>query len=240
MKRNGPLITLLLGAGLAAVLFLLSMQATRISNAATGPVANSAAAGDTAAVPPPSGPDPVPGTEPVPARSAPVPDAPEVAKEPLARPASLSATWAGRLRPGSLAISINDGKAIAYLCDGKRLEAWLKGTATDGSLALTGKNGATLVGRFSKSQATGTVTVRDRTTDFRIKAVKKPSGLYRFAAKVRDAEIVGGWIVLDNGSQVGLATVSGVQTRPSALDLTTRTAKINGIMVSAVSADGSR
>ena len=48
----------------------------------------------------------------------------------------VNATWAGDVDGGeaTIAISVNDGVAIAYLCDGKRVEAWLQGTAADGKL----------------------------------------------------------------------------------------------------------
>ncbi|GGK77517.1 hypothetical protein [Mangrovihabitans endophyticus] len=242
MKRNGPLITLLAGIGVAAVLFLLSMQATGNGDAALQPAADP----QVSLSAPPRVADPV---QAAPQRSATSPAAPATSassaaidRETLAAPAPVTATWAGHLKPGTLAIAAKDGTAIAYLCDGKRVEAWLKGVASDGRLALTGKKEARLDGTYDEDagKASGTVRVGERTWKFSITKVKKPGGLYRAAANVRGAKIVGGWIVLRDGTQVGLATVNGTLKRPSALDLTTGTATIDGIQVTAAPADGSR
>jgi hypothetical protein len=237
MKRNGPLITLLVGIGVAAVLFLLSLQATRTGNAAARPAV---AAGLQAS----ASPDPV-GAVAVPedAQIAPASQAPTPAKldkQPLAQVATPDGTWAGYLKLGTLALSIKDGKAIAYFCDGKKAEAWLKGTAQNGRLDLTGKNGAVLAGTVDKDHAKGKVTVGGRPSDFTVKAVSKPSGLYRAAADVRGAKIVGGWIVLKDGTQVGLATVGGRVTTPSDVDVTTGRATVDGSTVTAVPADPTR
>ena len=44
----------------------------------------------------------------------------------------------------TIAIAVKDGKAIAYVCDGKKIEAWLDGTLQGDTLALTGKGGASV------------------------------------------------------------------------------------------------
>ncbi|MFI7541818.1 hypothetical protein [Actinoplanes sp. NPDC049599] len=235
MKRNGPLLTLLAGIAVAAVLFLLSMQASGSGTAAQP--APAAVAGGSPSVPAAGA-----GVVPVPdgAQASP-PGAPAtVDKEPLAQRETPDGTWAGRLQPGVLALNVKDGKAIAYLCDGRRTEAWLKGTARDGKLDLTGKKGAAFTGTIDKKQAVGKVTIGGRTSDVDIKAVRKPSGLYRAATDVRGAKVVGGWIVLADGTQVGLATVGGRLTRPSQLDVTTGRATVDGSTVAAAPADPTR
>lgn len=239
MKRNGPLLTLLTGIVVAAVLFLLSMQATRSSTAArpapAGQLASAAAPRAGAGVVPV--PDGTPASQ-RPPGSATAPAT--VDKQPLAQRAAPDGTWAGRLKPGVLAISVKDGKAIAYLCDGRKTEAWLKGPARDGRLDLAGKNGAALTGTIDKERVEGKVTIAGRTSDVEVGAVRKPSGLYRAATDVRGAKLVGGWIVLENGTQVGLATVGGRLARPSEVDVTTGRATVDGTTVTAAPADPTR
>jgi hypothetical protein len=238
MKRTSPVVIVLAGLAVAAVLIGLGWQAPRFFD---GRDAAEVVAGA------PGSPSPAPevpgeGAGPVPEESATVPppaatDAPD--KKQLAEAAPLTGTWAGHLKPGSLAISAKNGKAIAYLCDGERIESWLKGTAIGGKLNLTGKGGATLTGTADAKAARGKIKVRDLDIDFTIETVKKPSGLYRFASKVRGANVVGGWIVTKDGKQVGLATVDGALVKPSALDLTSRTATVGGDQVTAVPAEDS-
>jgi serine/threonine-protein kinase len=119
------------------------------------------------------------------------------------------ATFVGHVdnNAGTLAISLRDGVAIAYICDGNKVEAWLKGTAEAGRLSLSGKGGASITATFDAGRARGRVTVIGATNTFSIGLAKKPSGLYRTAAKVRNAKVVGSWIVLPDGRQVGVLTV---------------------------------
>jgi serine/threonine-protein kinase len=244
MKRNGPLITLLVGIGVAAVLFLLSMQATRTGNAAERPPVVAGQQASASLEPAVAGAVPQDAQiAPAPASEAPTANAgaaSKVDKQPLAQPATPDGTWAGYLKLGTLALSIKDGKAIAYFCDGKKAEAWLKGTVQNGRLDLTGKKGATLAGTVDQNHAKGKVTVGGRPSSFDVDAVSKPSGLYRAAADVRGAKIVGGWIVLKDGTQVGLATVGEQVTKPSELDVTTGRATVDGTTVTAAPADPTR
>jgi serine/threonine-protein kinase len=138
---------------------------------------------------------------------------------------------------GTLAISLRDGVAIAYICDGDKVEAWLKGTAAAGRLSLSGKNGAAITATFDAVRARGRVSVIGATNTFSIGLAKKPSGLYRTAAKVRNAKVVGSWIVLPDGRQVGVLT-EGAKIGPApALDVAGRTATVDGTAVTASTID---
>ncbi|BCJ49819.1 hypothetical protein Asp14428_12940 [Actinoplanes sp. NBRC 14428] len=241
MKRNGPMLTLLAGIGVAAVLFLLSLQATRNADAAlTAPAAVASApeprvkAGVVAV--PDGGRASSPPVARVPAAGTPT----TADGQPLAQQPTPDGSYAGRLTAGTLALTIKEGKAIAYVCDGRRTEAWLKGTARDGRFDLSGKNGATLTGTADKRHATGRITLNGRTSDVDIATVRKPSGLYRATADVRGAKLVGGWIVLEDGSQVGLATIGGRPATPSRVDVTTGRATVDGTPVTATPADPAR
>jgi serine/threonine protein kinase len=138
---------------------------------------------------------------------------------------------------GTLAISLRDGVAIAYICDGDRVEAWLRGTAAAGRLSLKGKNGAAITATFDAARARGKVTVIGRTNNFTLTPAKKPSGLYRTAAKVKNAKVVGSWIVLPDGRQVGVLTEGDAVGPAPALDVTRRTATVDGTAVGASSID---
>jgi hypothetical protein len=77
---------------------------------------------------------------------------------------------------------VRDGKAIAYVCDGKSVEAWMQGSAADGQLSLTGDKGSGVTGTYADGWATGTVTAAGKQWNFRVKSVQTPSDLYRTTA----------------------------------------------------------
>jgi hypothetical protein len=54
------------------------------------------------------------------------------------------AVFAGRTaaKEATVAIAVKDGTAIAYVCDGRKVEAWLSGILNDDRLALAGPGGA--------------------------------------------------------------------------------------------------
>jgi hypothetical protein len=142
------------------------------------------------------------------------------------------ANYAGEVNGGgaSVAISIHRGQAIAYVCNGSVIEAWLKGTAAGGHLTMTGKGRARLSATYRSKRAVGHVVAHGIRYTFSAPAVHKPSGLYRSIAVVRGAKIKAGWIVLPDGSQVGSLEASADAAAPSAtpapmLDVTTGTAQ---------------
>ncbi|MGN9911811.1 hypothetical protein ACTMTJ_30155 [Phytohabitans sp. LJ34] len=221
-KPRGPLITLFVGLVTALVLGVLSANATEED------VARRNAASEQGAAPAATTP------------AAPAPTTPPATTAPPAVPAGLRAAYAGEVNGGgaSIAIAVRDGGAIAYLCDGRRIEAWMLGSAADGKLELSGDGGASLTGTYDKDSAAGTVTAKGRKWTLDIPVAKKPSGLYRSTADLRGARVVTGWIVLANGDQVGIAN-SGGRTAPAPpLDLSDRTATVNGEEVTADSIDG--
>lgn len=221
-KARGPLITLLSGLVFALVLGVLS------ANAATSDAErNSAAPPATSAPPPPATSAPPPATTAPPAATT-------------APPAAFRAAYAGRVdgRAASIAIAVRDGGAIAYVCDGRRIEAWLLGAATDGKLILSGSGSASLTGTFDRDSAEGTVRAGGKSWTFDIAVAKKPSGLYRSTADIRNARVVTGWIVLPDGEQVGIANSDGTPAPAPPLDVTDGSATINGVEVTADTIDG--
>src|SRR5262249_35829221 len=213
MKSKTPLITLLTGAALGAVLLVASMLATPKAPAA--PVAAATPAPAPRAAPPsPASPTP------------PTPGATAGADGPA------KGSYAGAVNGGgaSVAISIHRGQAIAYVCNGSVIEAWLKGTAAGGHLTMTGKGRARLSATYRTKRAVGHVVAHRVRYTFSAPAVHKPSGLYRSLAVVRGAKIKAGWIVLPDGTQVGSLEPNADAPAPAAtrapmLDVTTGTAQ---------------
>ena len=155
------------------------------------------------------------------------------------------ANYAGEVNGGgaSVAISIHHGQAIAYVCNGSVIEAWLKGTAVGGHLTMTGKGRARLSATYRTKRAVGHVTAHGIRYTFSAPAVHKPSGLYRAIAIVRGAKIKAGWIVLPDGTQVGSLEPNADAAAPSAtrapmLDVATGTAQDGGTVLVATPVSG--
>jgi hypothetical protein len=191
MKLKGPVVTLLGGLVVAGVLFGLSVAAAKTNNPATNAAGNASAAAPSASAQP---------GDAKPSASTSATPAPDPA-------AAAPITFAGKVNGGAatLAIAIKEGKAIAYLCNGRNLESWMQGDAANGQLSLTGTQQATLTATYDGNVATGTVTAAGRTYQFQIKPAQAPSGLYRLATTVGNAQVVNGWIVSE-GQVVGLTT----------------------------------
>lgn len=203
--RFSPVLTLASGLLFAAGLF----AAGSVAVSSRVPTAASAA----------------PSTSPAPGIVSGPSAAPEPSSPPLVK---VNAVWAGEVDGGgaSIAISVKDGVAVAYLCDGKKAEIWLQGTAENGKLSLVSANGAALAGTFGGGVAKGTITGSGQSWSFSIKAVAPPSGLYRSTENVRNARVVCGWIRLANGQTVGICNTDGRPEAAPPLD-TSRTRPID-------------
>jgi serine/threonine-protein kinase len=71
-----------------------------------------------------------------------------------------------------------------------------------------------------------------------VSLVAPPSGLYRATANVRNAKIVGGWIVLADGQQVGVVSTDDQPQAAPPLDVTTGQATVDNTTISAAPVDG--
>jgi hypothetical protein len=227
MKRFGPLLTLAAGVLVAAVLMVLNLNATADKQAR-----NAAAAADQ--------PNQT-ATTPAPTTAAPT-TAPTTAAPATQEAPAPPVTYAGGVGGGgaSIAIAVKDGQAIAYLCDGATAEAWLQGTARNGQLALTGADNASLTGSFGNGKAEGVVTAVGRDWSFSVGAVEAPSGLYRAAATVANASVVGGWIVLADGTQVGTQRKGSTVSPAAPLNVANRTSVLDGVAVTVIVIDGTK
>ncbi|MFF1442664.1 hypothetical protein [Streptomyces sp. NPDC058295] len=214
MKRPGPLLTLL--AGLVLGLFLLTLNATTGTKTASSSYEEKSPSLAPTRGAASAAPTPVPSPSRVPAADA---------------------DYAGRTDDdaAAIAVTVRDGKAIAYYCDGHTEESWLKGDVEDdGTLRLTGENGAKLDGTLEDGRRVdGTVTVGDGRHAFSADRAKKPSGLWKATATVRSAKIDGGWIVLKDGTQVGILTRDGKPSPAPRIDPETGAVTVDGQQLTA-------
>ncbi|WP_405162308.1 hypothetical protein OG203_39420 [Nocardia sp. NBC_01499] len=136
--------------------------------------------------------------------------------------------------PLALSITVAGDKAIAYVCDGKAVESWLRGGAGTGALQLTGKNDARLDGRFDGKVVTGTLWLGPKQWDFTAAPVQSPAGLYVYnAGGVRQS-----WIVDANGNVTGVQRGTDGATSPAPALAPDATAIVNGKKITANKVSG--
>ena len=168
MKIRGPFVTLGAVAALGVGILLVNMskeekapQANPYSHSTT------TAAAATAAPSPPA-----PSTPPPPAFPA---KADYVGKIPTA---------AGTI---TVEITVLGDKAVAYACDGNRVESWLRGSASNGVVSLANKDKTShLDGRLEGNAVVGTLWIGAKKWDFRAEPAQPPAGLYVYDAGGHD------------------------------------------------------
>jgi|SRR5690349_18722452 hypothetical protein len=230
MKRNTPLITLLVGAALGVVLLVATMLAAPSS----APLNYSAAAASSAA--------------PAPAESSEAPEqSPAAAPSPAPTRTTPTADFTGRVGGGggSVAVAVHGDKAIAYVCNGSTVEGWMRGKVDGDKLVLTGKNQTHLTASYHAGKVTGDVEAHGTDYSFSVptvsKSTSKSSGLYQATAVVQGKTIKAGWIVLGDGTQIGsLETDESGENAVTApkLDVATMTARIGNVVLHAVPVSG--
>lgn len=135
--------------------------------------------------------------------------------------------YAGKASNGRLAIAVavKGEQAAAYLCDGRSIEAWLRGTAAQGKVDLSTKDGsARLTAALEGQNLAGTASVGGREYPFVTGVAAPPAGLYRGS----NGSTTIGWIVLPDGSQVGIATTGAGSVPAPALDPQADTVTVDG------------
>lgn len=193
MRRFAPLLTLLAVLVLGGALLALNVLGDP-GNKNAQPSAAPAAAGPTvatvAAAPPTTAPPPVKAAPPVVAQKA----------------------YAGRSSGNevTVAIAVKDGRAVGYICDGKKIEAWLEGTLTGDTLSLSGKT-SSLTGTLDDKATFGTITVDGKEWPFSAKGVVSPAGLYEGRGTLAGVATRVGWIVEDNGNVTGVKSANGTR-----------------------------
>jgi hypothetical protein len=109
----------------------------------------------------------------------------------------------------TVAVAVSGEEASAYICDGKRVEAWMEGTVSGEQVSLEGRNGAQLTATLSDDSALGSVTVAEKRLPFAAAVAGPPAGIYEGKATVDGKPNRIGWIVLPSGRQVGINNVAG-------------------------------
>lgn len=156
---------------------------------------------------------------------------------PVAEPSVAPGTYAGRTSGNQMTVAIatKDGKVAAYLCDGKSVEAWMQGTLDGRDIRLRSPKGATLTATIRDNAAFGTISAGgQQNLSFSADLAAAPAGLY----EARSGSTRIGWIVLSDGSRVGLSQTNGVSTPAPALDTATGTTTVNGSRVPATPVTG--
>ncbi|TQM37790.1 hypothetical protein [Pseudonocardia cypriaca] len=200
--HRGPLLTLLAVAALAAALVGVNMAG-----------------------------QPSPAAQPVAAPAAPAP-APTPAP-PTTPPSPAEAAYAGRTagNEATIAIALKDGRAVAYLCDGKKVEAWLEGTVEGSALSLTGPDGATITGELSDGAVFGEAAAKGKQWPYSAALATPPAGAYRGRVSVAGVQKRIGWNVLPDGSVTGIVSDANGAAPAPPLDPAARTASLDGVPV---------
>jgi type IV secretory pathway VirB10-like protein len=234
-SNRGPVITLLAVAALAVVLVALNVTTTA-QTAAPSPAAAPAATQEppsALALPPPPEPQqvPPPAAEQVP---PPAPEqAPPAAPEQVPPADPQQVTYAGRTsgNEATIAFAVRDDQVAAYLCDVRQVESWLKGTIVDGRLTVQGARDSSASGVVEGNAIFGTVSVNGQQWPYSAQLASAPAGLYQGSATANGVSNRIGWIVLQDGSQVGIENRNGIRKPAPRLDPVT---------LSALTVDGSR
>jgi hypothetical protein len=150
------------------------------------------------------------------------PTAPAAAAQPeptAAPPAVAEKAFTGRSAGNevTVAVAVKDGRAVAYVCDGKKVEAWMEGTLTGGALSLTGKT-SSITGTVDEKATFGTVVVEGKEWPFSARGVAAPAGLYEGRGTLAGVATRVGWIVDGDGKVTGVMNRDGRRSAAPTLD----------------------
>jgi hypothetical protein len=222
MAQHGPLVTAVVVVG-----GLIGLMTVNASGGLVTTAGEQAPAATSTTAPPPTA-----TTDAPPAEEAPPQATTTTTEAPPAPTFPAEVVYAGRATGSKLAIAVavKDGEAAAYLCDGANVEAWLKGTAKDGKVDLRSSDGVnTLTGGLDGAALAGSVLLGGQQQAFSIVTAPAPAGLYRGEG----GETTIGWIVLPDGTQVGIAkSAAGAGPAPE-LDPATGAVRVGGATVAA-------
>ena len=144
--------------------------------------------------------------------------------------------YAGRTDdgPAAIAVAVLGNQAAAYVCEGGNVESWFRGTVAGGNISLKSKSGAMLEAELDGDHLKGTVEINNDTQKFEINEASKPAGLYR----ARGSKTTIGWIVLEDGSQVGVQTTGAESSAAPQLDPENPHVMVDGESLDAAAVNG--
>jgi hypothetical protein len=199
MKKYAPLATLVSVVLLGAALLVVNLVGT--------PDTQSQAAATRV-------------TPTAPAVAGPTASAAAAQPEPTAAPPAVAEkAFTGRSAGNevTVAVAVKDGRAVAYVCDGKKVEAWMEGTLTGGALSLTGKT-SSITGTVDEKATFGTVVVEGKEWPFSARGVAAPAGLYEGRGTLAGVATRVGWIVDGDGKVTGVMNRDGRRSAAPTLD----------------------
>jgi hypothetical protein len=233
MAQRGPLVTAIVVVG--GLVGLMSANAAGGLVTAGGPSPTPEQAGQTQTIPPNEAPVETSTAPPVVTTTEPT-----TTKPPPPPAASFPAevVYDGKVNgnPAWVAVAVKGEDASAYLCDGAAVESWLMGTAKDGKVNLTSKDGASTLTADLQANGSlaGTLSIAGQPFGFTISVAPPPAGLYRG----QDGQTTVGWIILPNGKQVGIAKTGSTEAPAPKLDPSKGGATVGGKFVPAEKVTG--
>jgi hypothetical protein len=216
MSSKGPLLTLGAVAVLGSALLIANMSNESASPQSIKPSAASASASAS-----PGSLSPQSPTQP----------------PPEAFPAK--ADYVGKIPTDSgvitLEITVEGDKAIAYACDGKTVEVWLRGSAVNGTVSLDNKDKTShLTGQLVGGNVNGTLSINQDKWNFAAAPAQPPAGLYVYLENgSRDS-----WIIDQNKGVTGVVRRPDGSKSPAPKLSTDGTAVINGKTITATRVEG--
>lgn len=213
MKHRSPLITLAAVAVAFAIMFIVNMLATPPGNSSTGTASPPASPSSTAS------------------ESDEDEESPE---EDDKFPKEV--VYAGRAEDnaGAVAVAVLGDQAAAYFCDGRNVESWFRGTVEGTDISLMSKSDVTLEARLDGDHIKGSVQINNDTVKFEIDEAKRPAGLYR----ARGSKTTIGWIVLEDGAQLGVRTTGADTSAAPQLDPESPQVTVDGENLNATPVSG--
>ena len=235
MAQRGPLVTAVVVVG--GLVGLMTANAAGGLVSAGGPAPSPTRVGATQTEQPPTTTEPPAETTTAPPPPKTTTEPPKTEAPPPAAQFPAEAVYAGETAdiPLYIAVAVKGEEASAYLCDGKMIESWLKGTAKNGEVDLTSKDGAnSLTAKLDGNTLVGTLTLSGEAHDFSIALAPPPAGLFRG----QNGETNVGWIVLPSGKQVGVAKTGSRASSAPPLGPDRKGATVGGAFVTAVEVTG--
>ncbi len=222
MKHRSPLVTLAVVVVAFLIMFIVNMLVSPPGGSAGEPAS------------PPAAP---PSTEPAQQTTSAVATPSATASESTEdKSFPNKIVYAGRTedKSGAIAVAVLGDQAAAYFCDGRTVESWLRGTVQGRDISLRSKDGTTAQARLDGDHLKGTLKIKNKRLKFEINEAKKPAGLYR----ARGSKTTIGWIVLKDGSQVGVQTAGTNSTAAPELNPESPQVTANGESIDAKPING--
>ena len=155
--------------------------------------------------------------------------------------AAVQAVYAGRSSNGevTLAVSTDGDKAVAYVCNGHTIEAWLQGSVKGNQVSLAGNKGASLTGSLSGLAMFGMVTPSaGLSLPFSAELSPHPAGVFQARITVNGLATRIGWAVLPDGTQLGVAVIGSARQPAPPLDLSDGAFTLDGASFTAAEVAG--